>query len=121
MADAKSPVYIGIPEHVDARRDLLMSSKDLLGSLKAYETVKEIRSKRAELTFELHRVMDEIAVLAKKTKMNLPKPPAKLAFPAREETDEERPTKRGKKPNEDKLGMLDSEISKIEARLNRLE
>lgn len=121
MAEPKSPVYIGIPEHVGVRRDLLLSSKDLLGALKAYEAIKDIQARRTELTFELHKVMDEIAVLTKKTKMNLPKPPAKLVFAAKEETEEKPARKGARKTNEDKLGMLDSELSKIEAKLKRLE
>jgi len=124
MAEPRSPVYIGVPEHVDVRRDLLFSSRDLLSTLKAYETVKEIRTRRAELTFELHKVMDEIAVLVKKTRVNLPKTPTKLTIGQRGESteDEDRPARKGvRKASDDKLGMLDSELSKIEAKLKRLE
>lgn len=122
MAEQKSPVYIGIPEHVQVRRDLLNSSKDLIGSLKAYEAIKEIRARRAELTFELHKIMDEISVLTKKTRMALPKTPSRISLEGKEEVIEtEKPSKKAaRKAGEDKLSALDSELSKIEARLNRL-
>ena len=122
MAEPKSPVYIGIPEHVDIRRDLLLSSKDLLGALKAYETIKETRAKRAELTFELHKIMDELGVLTKKTRMSLPKPPARIAGSVRDSapSDDDKPSRKGKSGNVDKLSALDSELSRIEAKLSRL-
>ena len=120
MADTKSPVYIGIPSHVEIRRDLLLGSKELLGALKAYEAAKEARTRRVELTFELHKVMDEIGVLTKKIRLALPKPPAKLAFERAAPLEEEKPSKKSKKAAADKLSNLDSELTRIEMKLKKL-
>ena len=123
--DQKSPVYIGIPDHIEIRKLLLLGSKDLLSSLKAYESIKEIKTQRAEATFELHRVMDEISVLVKKTRMNLPKPPQRIGIDGQvkedAEADQDKPGKKPKKANEDKLSAIDSELNKIESRLKKLK
>ncbi len=125
MAEQKSPVYIGIPDHVEIRKDLLLNSRDILSSLKAYEAIKEIRAQRTELSFELHRVMDEISVLVKKTRINLPKQPQRAVIGGREGTDEEATEesagKKTRKASEDKLSALDSELGKVEARLKKLK
>lgn len=123
MPDIKPPVYIGIPDHLEIRRDLLHCSKDIITSLKAYETARENRLQRIELTYELHKVMDEIAVLTKKTRLKLPKMAGRMSIvpestPKPEQTGS--PTKKAKKVESDKLGILDQEMTRIEAKIKRL-
>ena len=64
--------------------------------------------------------MDELGVLVKKTKMCMPKPPTKLNV-ASKDVDEEKGSRKGKNISVDKLGALDSELSKIEAKLKKLD
>lgn len=123
MPDIKPPVYIGIPDHLDIRRDLLLCSKDIITSLKAYESAREDRLKRIELTFELHKIMDELGVLTKKTRLKLPRMPGRISIsqetsPKSEQTGS--PIKKAKKIESDKLGILDQEMTRIEAKLKRL-
>jgi len=123
MPDIKPPVYIGIPDHLDIRRDLLLCSRDIISSLKAYEAAREDRLKRVELTFELHKVMDEISVLTKKTRLKLPRMPSRISM-STESSPKIEPqgtaVKKGKRAETDKLGILDQEMSRIEAKLKKL-
>lgn len=124
MAELKTPVYIGVPDQGEIRRDLLLCSKDILFALKAYEAARDARARRVELTFDLHKVMDEIGVLTKKVRLKLPKMPGKITLgdmPQPREAEEKSASRgKSKKAGKDKLSVLDQEMTRVEARLKRL-
>lgn len=124
MAELQTPVYIGIPEHVEIRRDLLLCSRDILFALKAYEAAREARARRIELIFDLHKVMDELGVLTKKIRLKMPRMPGKISLTQPMQLPEEkvRPTPGKKTPRKekDKLDILDQEMTRIEGKLKRL-
>lgn len=108
--------YVGIPDNVEIRKELLTSSKNLLDGLKRYERYKNIKEQKVAYIVELKRVFDELLVLNRKLRTKLPKtvgtpPPAELK------------TSKHKKPKAKKshLDALEDELSKIEERLESLE
>jgi len=112
--------FVGIPDHIDVRRELLTSSKNLLDGLKRYERYKNIKEEKLSYVVELKRVFDELLILNKKLRGKMPKTVGTPRMPS------ELPAPRkGKKVHtkvsKSKLGVLEEELAKIEDRLGSLE
>lgn len=64
--------YVGIENPTETRRQLLTSTKQIVNSLREYETFRQIRAQKLKTIMELKRVSDELIVLNKKLKTKLP-------------------------------------------------
>lgn len=112
----KDVYYVQIKEPNTIRKDVLVSTKDVLKSLKRYERVLDIREEKQKTVQELKRAFDEILVLNKKLRSTLPKTP----IPAREKEVLE-PEHKHVVRAKSKLELLEHELADIERRLSSLE
>jgi len=69
----EEPFYVGIDTPNNLRKALLLSSRDLLGNLKQYESLKNLRIQKLEAVLELRNTMTEIEKLNRKIKSIFPK------------------------------------------------
>ena len=69
--------FVGIRDSVELRKELLLSSKNVLDSLRKYEQYKVIKDQKFQYVAELKRVFDELLVLNKKLRGKMPKVPGK--------------------------------------------
>jgi len=81
MADSPDPFFVGIPNANQIRRELLLSSKEVLTALKSHEALKDLRRTKIECYFELRTVMEELLILNRKLRGSLPKTSLKPAMP----------------------------------------
>lgn len=122
--------FVGIRDSVELRKELLLSSKNVLDSLRKYEQYKVIKDQKFQYIAELKRVFDELLVLNKKLRAKMPKVPGKTpSFPgAKESPAEEEPAKQSSKQpvkierqeKLSKLDLLEQELARVEERLGRL-
>lgn len=108
--------YVGIGGPVDIRKDLLTSSKVLLGGLKRYEDYQQLRDKKFELLGDLKRVFDELLVLNRKFRSKLPRIPEEKPQPERRKV-----APKKEHPVKSHLDVLEDELRKIEKRLESLQ
>ncbi len=115
-------LFVELKDPAGLRRDVLMSTKDVLDSLKRFEEYKVIKAAKMQVLFELKRVIDDIAALNRKLRNKLPK--ASIAVPDITST-REREVFTGPSPSaarpKSKLDLLQEELQKIESRLGTLE
>jgi hypothetical protein len=104
--------YVKITEPVEFRRNILMSSKQLLGVLKQSERISEIRDEKIKNISELRKIIEEIVLLNRKLQAALPK--AKSAPTPFKKLSAMTSPRRGD------LEALESELGKIEAKLGEL-
>ncbi|MBW3004276.1 hypothetical protein KY310_00390 [Candidatus Woesearchaeota archaeon] len=120
---SKDKFFVGIKNPINARRLLLNSSKDILDALKDFEDFENLKQEKAKYIIELKRVLDEIMVLNRKLKTHLPKTPLqappKYEHVARKRTGKVPKTKM--KEVASKMDLLESELAKVEERLQGLE
>jgi len=121
---SKNKFFVGIKNPVNARRLLLNSSKDVLDALKDLENFEVLKQEKSKHIVELKKVLDEIIVLNKKLKSHLPKSPVKsLPKPARatRKKKDKRIPKTQMKDVASKMDILESELARVEERLQGLE
>jgi len=109
--------FVGIGDPIEMRKDLLTSSKNLIDSLKRYEVYKTIKEDKLNYMMELKRVFDELLVLNKKLRNKMPKTPMK----APKMTKESKAPKKADKKEKTQIAVLETELSKIEEKLGKLE
>jgi hypothetical protein len=115
-------LFVEIKEPSATRRDILMSSKDVLDALKLYEEYKAVKAEKQNALSQLKRVVDDLLVLNRKLRSKMPKAPIRIPdFTTREREE----TITGPAPElarpKSKLDVLQEELSKIEERLGALE
>lgn len=69
----KDSFFVGISNPQEVRKDLLLSSKQLVQALVAYEKYKDIREEKLGLLMELKKSMDSMIFLNKKLRSHLPR------------------------------------------------
>ncbi len=111
--------FVGIRDPIEIRKELLTSSKNLIDSLRRYEAYKTVKEEKIRHIVELKKVFDELLVLNKKVRGNLPKIPIKAPAVARETREEKMP--KAKPMAKTKIDVLEQELAKIEERLGSLE
>jgi hypothetical protein len=108
--------YVGINEPSEIRKNLLLSSKTILNTLKKYEQIKNLRKQKAEYIIQLSSNMREITTLMNKLKSNLPN--AKIRHLDIKPTKQEPEQKKSEEPK--KMVKFASEIEKLERELKKL-
>ena len=121
---SSQPLYVGIPDSADVRKQLLYSSKDLLSALKAYERTKELRAKKVETMYAYRRALEEVLVLCKRLRKVMPPAPVakmqRIITVPREEPTRKEPLPPAPRELET-LKHLESELDAIEKKLSVLE
>ncbi len=88
MAD-EEPLYVGVFDPVDLRKDLLNSSKVIITSLRKYEQFISARDEKAKCLAALSMVFREINVLNKRLMHLMPKTKIKPGMIKRPELEEQ--------------------------------
>lgn len=65
-------LFVGIPEPLDVRRNLLESSKEVIKCLQTYEKLSAIREQKLKYIKEMKRVSAELDMLITKLKQKIP-------------------------------------------------
>jgi len=113
-------LFVKLENPSNLRRKLLESSKEVIESLRKYESLKSIRDEKAESVSRLRTDIGGIISLMAKLKRSLPKVDVKI------EKDEEFAPKKEEiipkfKPKErTELEKLESELQDIEGKLNSI-
>ena len=108
--------YASIPEPTEFRKDVLLTQKAIIDSLRKHEHIRALRAEKEMRISELKKMLTQLKVISGKMKSSLPaqavrKAPAKSAGKApRKET-----------VGQSKIDVLESELSKIESKLSSLE
>jgi hypothetical protein len=125
-------LFVEIREPSATRRDVLMSTKDVLDALKRYEEYKAVKAEKQKALEQLKKTVDDLLVLNRKLRSRMPKAPVKIP----ELTLRARPQSRDAREREEriitgpapsvarpksKLDILQEELEKIESRLGALE
>ena len=114
----KEPLFIGVKDPVFVRRNVLLSSKNLIDCLKKYEGLVDLRLRKQNYVVDFKRIVDELLVLNRKLRSHLPKTKIR---------EKEVPVKtKTAKPEASfmshaHLDILDKELSRIESKLDALE
>lgn len=135
----EQPLFVGVPDPIDLRKDLLNSSKVLLSSLKKYEDYNERKKEKAKYVADLVKLVKEINLLNRRVKQLLPKAklkPGMIKQPARAippkvshiavmEAAEKKPEGKKEAParvikEKSKLAHLEDELAQVEQKLAKL-
>jgi len=136
----EEPLFVGVPDSVALRKDLLNASKSLLSSLRGYEKFNAIKNEKERYTSELVRAVKEINMLNRRIKQLLPKTRLKpgmikkpVPVPPRIAREMPRPAEmmEAKKParpapsgiieEKTRLAKLEDELAEVEEKLAKLE
>jgi len=117
--------YVGIQTPAEIRKDILMSAKSTITSLKRYEQFRILRDEKLSQIVQLKKVLDELASLNRKFRSALPKTGVRPEFPAKKEEPErvirKEVARKPEAPKRTKMDVLEEELAKIESRLSSLE
>ena len=120
MEKTEDPLYVGVADPVGLRKDLLNSSKLIIGSLKKYEIFHVLREEKGKYVSDLKKSLREINMLTRRLKQMLPKtsiqPQPKLPEFEEEEAIQPRIIK-----EKTRLAELEDELAKIDERLKVME
>jgi len=141
----EQPLYIGVPDPLDLRKDILNSSKVLISTLKRYEDYNEMRKSKRGYYGDLAKVVKEINLLNKRFKQLMPKaklkpgmirqPPRPIAptvsnIAVRAGADKVPVNEKANAPKElpaprmikekSRLAQLEDELAQVESKLNTL-
>lgn len=105
----KEEFYVEIGDANELRKDLLLSSKQLIHSLKKQKEYQLLKSQKKELIKELAKTMNKISELASSLQGHLPKTKVTLKTKEKKELSVE-----------DKEDHFMKKLSKIEERLQAL-
>ena len=123
MENQEKTFFVGIENPASRRKDILECSKDIVGILKTYDDVNNIRKEKIEKISELRRILAEIKKLNNILQNHLPTDKIRVqqtpktrtkrtTLPKKQENVTKKPDKNIKK--------LESELSAIESKLNSM-
>ena len=112
--------YAAVHEPRDLRRDLLMSQKSILDSLKKYEHVRAIRAEKEMRILELKKMLSALRIVTGQLKSRLPANAIKARVPEMKPAPSA-PAKKEAQQRKTKLQVLEDELAKIEAKLSSIE
>jgi len=108
--------FVGLTSPDDVKRGVLESSKELLGSMKGVENLKDIREEKKEEIANLKKIVKSSSLLMSKIKNRLPK-----VHPLIKKTEkEEEPAVSRPVRMVSEVDRLQSELDEIEKKLNSL-
>jgi len=117
-------VYVGIRNKSEIRRELLESSKDIVGVLKNYDKLNAVREEKIEKIMELKNILAELKQINGLLKDQFPsekisekKPVLKKSYARKAERLKPRPA--AKKPSSE-IKKLEEELGEIEERLSKM-
>lgn len=121
---AREPLFVGINDPVLVRRNLLLSSKELIEALKRQEGLVDLRLRKENYLVEFKRIADELVVLNKKLRTHLPKVPlrekeVRHIIPVRALSEGPEAPILPKKSSH--IELLEKELSRIESKLDALD
>lgn len=120
----ENPLFVGITNSGELRRNILECSKDILESLKEYEKVKSVKEEKQKLIQKFREDIKAISRLINRLKTNLPKvKEVGIKKPEKEIVEKQEKPKviKVEKPKEKtELERLESELNDIEGKLNTL-
>ena len=118
-----STLFVELPDHSGVRRDVLMSTKDVLDALRRYEEYKRIKSEKLQALSELKQTVNQISTLNRKLRSKLPKTQIRIPEVSTREREElfTGPSPASSARPKSKLDSLQEELEKIESRLGALE
>ena len=107
--------YASIPSPTEFRKDVLLSQKSVIDSLKKYEHIKTLQTEKEHMIAELKKMLTALKTIANKMKTRLPAQAMKLPHAPKRV-----PTKEVVK-RKSKMQVLEAELSKIESKLSTLD
>ncbi len=113
----EEPLYVGIADPVDLRKDLLNASRILISSLKEYEKFNAIKEEKSQYLSEFTKTVREINILNRRIKQLMPKTrikPGMIKKPMR-------PAPSRIIDEKTKLAHLEDELVEVEEKLAKLE
>jgi hypothetical protein len=121
MSEEKT-FFVGIENPISRRKDILECSKDIVGILKTYDSVNDIRKEKIEKVSELKRLMTEIRRLNNILKNHLPTDKIRTSEPVKrtKPKNSNNPKKIPSKKPDKNIKKLESELSDIESKLNSM-
>ncbi|MBI4145345.1 hypothetical protein HY493_04025 [Candidatus Woesearchaeota archaeon] len=112
--------YAAIHEPRELRKDVLLSQKSILDSLKKYEHIRAIRAEKEMRAQELRKMLAAVRLVVNQMKTMLPASAVKSKLPETRQA----PTPSAKaeaRQRKTKLQILEDELAKIEGKLTSLE
>ena len=120
--------FVGIPGPKAIRKDLLLTSKDLITVLRKMELIENLTQEREAELMSFRKTLAELTKLMKSLKGALPKhklPRKKAVVQKETQTVLDKSVPKAKRPvvpkHNPKLDKLENELSKIESKLEELE
>lgn len=116
--EKEEPLFVGVANPINLRRNLLESSKGLLSVLKQMEKIKEIRAKKKEGMDGLHVLLRDVKNSLIRLRKKVPAVAAKVHIP--EQSVEKKEKIQIQKQPQTELDKLEAEIAYIESKLKRV-
>lgn len=110
--------YASIPEPTEFRKDVLLTQKAIIDSLRKHEHIKKLRAEKEMRIGELKKMLAQLKLISGKMKSALPAQAMK-----RKETVKSagKHTRKETVQKQSKMDILEDELSKIESKLSSLE
>lgn len=116
----KEPLYVGIAEPNELRKEILFSSKKIITLLKRKEEFAKLRQEKASYIAKLKELFDSMIVLNRKLRRYMPKENLPRT-PVFEKEQFEPPKKEEAPAPKNTLDILEEQLAKIEEKLSMLE
>lgn len=119
----ENPLFVGISEGNELRRNILECSKDILESLKEHEKFKAVREEKIKLIHQFKGEIKEISKLINTLRKNLPKVKdvgIKKAEVKRVKEEKPKAVKVEEPKGKSELERLEAELDEIESKLDSL-
>jgi hypothetical protein len=117
----EQPFFVGVRNPTEMRKDILVTSKDIIMSLKNYEQINDIRTQKVEMTSalkdrvkEAKMLLNQLVALVPKTKLHA-KPDKQIKRKL------EKDIVMVKKDANSELDKLERELADIENKIGGLE
>jgi len=123
MAEKKKEdrFYVEVKNAVDARRNILETSKDILSALEMYERFREARQHKIEAMGELKKIFGEIYRLMSRLNSSLPKVKINKKTEKKLKAEEIKKEKTEEEPIKiTELDKLERELSEVESKIASL-
>ena len=127
----EEPLYVGVYDPINLRKDVLNSSKTVLSALQKYEKLISIKEEKAGLMVDLARTIRDIQSLNKRLRQMMPKTRVKPMVMKKGEEEEPKVVKKvGIVPEsaversiheKTRLAELEDELASVEEKLGGLE